>query len=324
MKKSENDKLPLPSTTYRYTLDLDRISTFTQSCLNDALHFLIDMQESHLSGETCTTECTDGMCIQTCRGTIAKVVRLGASRISAGLGVIPADSSLAGMIEHTLLKPDATPEEVKKLCDEAQKFGFASVIVNPTYVNLAVDTLVGSGVRVGTVIGFPLGATLPEVKAFETINTIKKGADEIDMMINVGALKAKDYPFVTEDIQGVVEICHTWSILTKVIIETALLTNEEKVIACLLAEVAGADFIKTSSGFGPGGATLEDVALIRRIVNPNVGVKASGGIRTLEQARKVIDAGATRLGTSAGILIERELQDEVVSSGVVLQADLRR
>ncbi|MCX6056066.1 MAG: deoxyribose-phosphate aldolase [Chloroflexi bacterium] len=207
------------------------------------------------------------------------------------------------MIDHTLLKPDATSDKIAQLCFEARKYHFASVCVNPTHVKLCADLLRGSDVKVCTVIGFPLGATSAEVKVFETRNALENGATEIDMVINIGALKAGESELVARDIRGVVETAHPAHALVKVIIETALLTDEEKVIACLLAKEAGANYVKTSTGFSGGGATVHDIALMRKTVGPTIGVKASGGIHSLEDAEALIAAGATRIGASAGVKI---------------------
>jgi deoxyribose-phosphate aldolase len=213
---------------------------------------------------------------------------------------------LASMIDHTLLKPEASEPQIRQLCDEAKRYGFATVCVNPAYVKLCAVLLNGSPVRVCTVIGFPLGATLSEVKAFETQQTIVNGAAEIDMVINIGALKSKDDEQVARDIAGVVRVAHTAGALVKVILEAALLTDEEKVKACQLAQAAGADFVKTSTGFGPGGATVHDVALMRQTVGPDMGIKAAGGIRTLTDALAMIEAGANRIGASASVKIMAE------------------
>ncbi|PKR85345.1 deoxyribose-phosphate aldolase [Heyndrickxia camelliae] len=210
--------------------------------------------------------------------------------------------SLAQMIDHTLLKANATKAEVQKLAEEAKEYSFASVCVNPTWVKTAAEILKDTPVKVCTVIGFPLGATTSEVKAFEAKNAIENGATEIDMVINIGALKDKQYEMVEKDIQAVVEAAKGKA-LTKVIIETCLLTDEEKEIACQLSVKAGADFVKTSTGFSTGGATAEDVALMRKTVGPKIGVKASGGVRSLEDAEKMIKAGATRIGASSGVAI---------------------
>jgi deoxyribose-phosphate aldolase len=213
---------------------------------------------------------------------------------------------LASMIDHTLLKPEATEAQVVQLCDEAKQYRFASVCVNPTYVKLCAQRLQGSPARVCTVIGFPLGACLPEVKAYETQQALKDGATEIDMVINVGALKSKHHDLVKRDISAVVQVAHEAGALVKVIIEAALLTDEEKVLVCQLAQQAGADYVKTSTGFGPGGATVDDVALMRRTVGLTMGIKAAGGIRTLADAQKMIEAGATRIGASASVKIMAE------------------
>ncbi|KAA9014548.1 deoxyribose-phosphate aldolase [Niallia endozanthoxylica] len=211
--------------------------------------------------------------------------------------------NVAGMIDHTLLKADATKNEVMKLLEEAKQYQFASVCVNPTWVKTAAEFLHDTPqVKVCTVIGFPLGATTSEVKAFETKNAIENGATEVDMVINIGALKDQDYDAVEEDIKAVVDAAKGKA-LTKVIIETSLLTDEEKVKACELAVKAGADFVKTSTGFSTGGATASDVALMRKTVGPDIGVKASGGVRSVEDAEAVIQAGANRIGASSGVKI---------------------
>ncbi len=250
--------------------------------------------------------CTDGSCVQHCREHVAQVVQAGASRVTAVLGARPADTNLAGMIDHTLLKPDASQDQIAQLCYEARTHSFASVCVNPAHVRLCAQLLKGSNVDVCTVVGFPLGATPATVKAYETQQAIRDGASEIDMVINIGALKSRDYRAVLEDIGAVVRAAHAGNALVKVIIEAALLTDEEKVIASQLAKAAGADYVKTSTGFGPGGATVEDVALMRRVVGPDIGVKAAGGVRNLADARALIAAGATRLGASAGVRIVKE------------------
>jgi deoxyribose-phosphate aldolase len=234
---------------------------------------------------------------------VQPVINAGADRVASTLGMAPVDEALSHMIDHTLLKPDATHDQIAQLCYEARKYQFASVCVNPTNVALCSELLKGSQVLVCTVIGFPLGATPTEVKVFETQQAIRDGATEVDMVINVGALKSKDYELVEQDIASVARVCHAQNAILKVIIEAALLTDEEKVAACQLAKVAGAEFVKTSTGFGPGGATPEDVALMRRVVGPNIGVKAAGGIRTFEDAQKMIQAGATRIGASASVKI---------------------
>jgi len=214
--------------------------------------------------------------------------------------------NVASMIDHTLLKADATKEQIEKLCAEAKEYQFASVCVNPTWVKLSSQLLQGSNVEICTVIGFPLGASTSETKAFETKNAIGNGATEIDMVINIGALKNNDVATVEKDIKSVVNAAKGKAI-TKVIIETCLLSDEEKVRVCQLAVKTGADFVKTSTGFSTGGATVNDVALMRKTVGPGIGVKASGGIRSLADTQKMIDAGATRIGASAGVEIVSEL-----------------
>ncbi len=228
--------------------------------------------------------------------------------------VIPSDTKitrkqLAKMIDHTLLRPDATKHDIEKLCKEAIEYGFYSVVVNPSYVSLAVSLLKNTDIHVATVIGFPFGATLPEVKAFEAEQVLRLGADEIDMVINIGALKNHEYELVKKDIHGVVDIAHKHNALVKVIIETCYLTDDEKIIACKIAEEAGADFVKTSTGFGSGGATVHDVELMRKTVSRKVGVKAAGGIHTAEQALAMIKAGATRIGASRSVEIINSLKE---------------
>jgi deoxyribose-phosphate aldolase len=209
---------------------------------------------------------------------------------------------MASLIDHTALKPDTTKQQIEQLCAEAAKHGFASVCVNPTWVKMAAELLRESSVKVCTVIGFPLGASTTETKVFETENAITGGATEVDMVINIGALKSGDAGLVEQDIRAVVEAAGAEA-LTKVIIETALLSDEEKVQACELAKAAGADFVKTSTGFASGGATAEDVALMRKTVGPDIGVKASGGVRDRKTADEMVRAGATRIGASAGVAI---------------------
>jgi len=213
--------------------------------------------------------------------------------------------SMASVIDHTILKPEATKEDVKKLCQEAVKYGFASVCVNPCYAKFTAEQLKGSNVKTCVVIGFPLGANTTEVKAFETKKAVDDGAEEVDMVINVGALKNGEDQVVLNDIKAVVEAAAGKAIV-KVILETCLLNREEKIKACLLAKEAGAHFVKTSTGFNKGGATVEDVELMRKTVGDQMGVKASGGIRTYEDALAMIKAGATRIGASASVKIVGE------------------
>ena len=214
----------------------------------------------------------------------------------------------AAMIDHTLLKAEATRDQIKKLCEEAKQYGFASVCVNPTWVKYAAELLEGAESVVCTVIGFPLGANTPAVKAFETKDAIANGASEIDMVINIGAMKNGEFDLVREDIKAVVDAAN--GTLVKVIIETSLLTDEEKVKACELAVLAGADFVKTSTGFSTGGATAEDIALMRKTVGPEIGVKASGGVRSLEDMKLMVENGATRIGASSGVAIMNGLTSE--------------
>jgi deoxyribose-phosphate aldolase len=213
---------------------------------------------------------------------------------------------LARMIDHTLLKPEATPAEVEQICKEAIEFNFASVCINPSYVKLAKERLRGSNVKVCTVIGFPLGATTTKSKVCEAEEAIANGAQEVDMVINIGRLKSREYDYVESDIREVASTAHLNGAIMKAIIETCLLTDDEKEKACLLARNAGADFVKTSTGFNKGGATAADVALMRRVVGDKMGVKASGGVRSYEDAIRMIENGATRIGTSSGVRIISE------------------
>jgi deoxyribose-phosphate aldolase len=226
---------------------------------------------------------------------------VGAMRVGAmpGIGEVPAD--LAKLIDHTLLKPEATRDEVVKLCEEARKYKFASVCVNTTWVPLCKSLLAGSGVMVCCVVGFPLGAMAPTAKAYEARDAVRQGAQEVDMVINIGALKSKDYETVFEDICRVVKASGNAGV--KVILETSALDTNEKIIGCTLSKLAGAAFVKTSTGFGKGGATVEDVQLMRSIVGGELGVKASGGVRTVEDAIKMAQAGANRIGASASVAI---------------------
>lgn len=240
-----------------------------------------------------------------CPDRLAGVLEAGATRI--GLHATGgAAGSVAAMIDHTLLKPDATRKEIETLCREAADYSFATVCVNPTWVAACAQLLRGTGVAVTSVVGFPLGATTPDVKHYETRRAIFDGAREIDMVINIGALKSGDLRLVERDIEGVTTPCREASALSKVIIEAALLTDEEKITACTLAKAAGADYVKTSTGFGPGGATAADVALMRRVVGDEMGVKAAGGVRDLEGLKAMVAAGATRIGASAGVRIVQE------------------
>jgi deoxyribose-phosphate aldolase len=285
--------------------DSENVRKIVEIVTREVLLALAEDEQRHqnVHGESCTEECADGVCVKTCFDRVGRVISAGAERITSSLGGIPHDPSVAGMIDHTLLKPDATPDQVAQLCYEARKFNFASVCVNPSYVKLCADLLKGSPVKVCTVIGFPLGASAPDVKMFETETALREGATEIDMVINIGALKGRDYTLVARDIAGVVHVAHEAGALVKVIIETALLNEEEKITACLLAKEAGADYVKTSTGFSGGGATVADIALMRRVVGPEMGVKASGGVKDYADAKSLMDAGATRIGASAGVKI---------------------
>ncbi len=258
---------------------------------------------------------SEDVCPTFCEADVRRIVDAGAQRIGIVLGETATARDWAGLIDHTLLKPEASEADIKKLCDEAAEFGFASVCVNPGWVRKAVEFLKGSGVPVCTVIGFPLGATLPDVKAYEARRAIFNGAREVDMVINIGALKSGDDCLVEDDIRAVVVSAHENGILCKVIIETALLTDEEKVRACLAAKSAGADFVKTSTGFAKGGATANDVALMRHTVGDALGVKASGGVKGIDDARAMFEAGATRIGASVGVKIAQE------ASGVKTNGD---
>ena len=230
------------------------------------------------------------------------LLQLGAARIGSHPAFPSVSQNLAPFIDHTLLKPDALPQQVEKLCQEAKQYSFASVCINPCYVKFSADLLQNSTVKVCTVIGFPLGATTTPVKAYEAQVAVSEGAHEVDMVIPVGALKSKGYHYVEKDIAAVVAAVPS-SVVVKVIIETALLNDEEKIKACELAKNAGADFVKTSTGFGPGGATAADVALMRKVVGSTMGVKASGGIRDQKDAELMIKAGASRIGASASVRI---------------------
>ena len=248
-----------------------------------------------------------------CPNRLQGVIDAGAAR----LGVHATGGALAGVagvIDHTLLKPDASQKEIDQLCREAAEFKFATVCVNPAWVSRCAANLRGSSVGVCSVVGFPLGATTGDVKAYETRRAIFDGAREIDMVINVGALKSGDLATVERDIEAVTTPCRDCGVVSKVIIEAALLTDEEKVTACTLAKAAGADFVKTSTGFGPGGATVADVALMRRVVGDDMGVKAAGGVRDLEGLKAMVDAGASRVGASAGVKIVQQSKGKSVAT----------
>lgn len=249
-----------------------------------------------------------------CPTRLQTVIDAGAARLgfhaSAG-----ASGNVASVIDHTLLKPDATRQEIETLCREAAQYGFATVCVNPAWVATCASLLRGTGVGVCSVVGFPLGATLSDVKHLETHRVIADGAREVDMVINIGALKSGDLRTVERDIEAVTGPCLQHHVVSKVIIETAYLTDDEKVSACALAKAARADFVKTSTGFGPGGATVGDVALMRRVVGDDMGVKAAGGVRDLEGLKAMVAAGASRVGASAGVKIVQQSAGGAVGSG---------
>jgi deoxyribose-phosphate aldolase len=277
----------------------------------DELQRLIDTIVSELTAAARPqTRCAchsvlDDCCPDRLRG----VLDAGATRVGL-YATGGAPPGVASMIDHTLLKPDATRMNIEDLCREAAQFKFATVCVNPTWVSLCSKLLAGSGVGVCTVVGFPLGATTGDVKGYETQRAIFDGAREIDMVINIGALKSGDLRVVERDIEAVVSPCRSCGVLSKVIIEAALLTDDEKVTACTLAKAAGADYVKTSTGFASGGATAADVALMRRVVGAEMGVKAAGGVRDLEGMKAMIAAGATRVGASAGVKIVQQARGE--------------
>lgn len=252
-----------------------------------------------------------GHCLFHKKDAVKNIIDSGAERISTSIGIPePVDIDIARMIDHTLLKPEATLDEIKKLCEEARQFHFASVCVNPGYVKYCYEQLKNSDVKVCTVIGFPLGATTTETKRFEAHQAIENGAKELDMVINIGRLKSGDYNYVFNDIQQIVLEAKPKKVIVKVIIETCLLSDEEKIKACLISKEAGADFVKTSTGFSKGGATAGDIALMRYVVGGSMGVKASGGVRSREDAELMIASGADRIGASASVKIVQNIKDE--------------
>jgi deoxyribose-phosphate aldolase len=274
----------------------------------------IILQELAAAGAVAPARCpchgfSSDCCPHQVRGVLAAgACRLGLHAAGGGAGEV------AGLIDHTLLKADATAEEIEKLCREAAEFRFATVCVNPTWVAFARRMLGGSSIGVCSVVGFPLGATTPDVKHYETRRAIFDGASEIDMVLNIGALKSGDLRLVEQDIEAVTTPCRDHGVVSKVIIEAALLTDEEKVTASTLTKAGGADFVKTSTGFGPGGATVADVTLMRRVVGADMGVKAAGGVRDLEQVKAMVAAGASRIGASAGVRIIKESRGESVAT----------
>jgi len=242
-------------------------------------------------------------CVQTCARNTKTIIAAGADRVSASERLTKIDPTVAALIDHTILKPEATRADVAKVCREARQYNFASVCVNPYWVPLVRAELAGSPVKVCTVVGFPLGATSTEAKVAEAAAAVRAGAQEVDMVINVGALRSGDHEAVKLDIAQVVKVSHEAGAIVKVILETALLDDNQKAVACTLSKLAGADFVKTSTGFGPSGATAHDIALMRSVVGPEMGVKASGGIRTLHDLQTMTAAGATRIGASASVKI---------------------
>jgi deoxyribose-phosphate aldolase len=274
----------------------------------------IIVEELAAAGRQAPAQCTcHGVLYDCCPGRVGLVIDAGASRL--GLHATGGSTgAVSGLIDHTLLKADATRHDIEELCREAAEFRFATVCVNPAWVALASRLLHGTGVGVCSVVGFPLGATTPDVKHYETRRAIFDGATEIDMVINVGALKSGDLRLVERDIEAVAAPCRECGVVSKVIIEAALLTDDEKVAACTLSKAAGADFVKTSTGFGPGGATAADVALMRRVVGADMGVKAAGGVRDYDQVKAMVAAGATRVGASAGVRILKESRGDLQPS----------
>jgi deoxyribose-phosphate aldolase len=240
---------------------------------------------------------------------IKNIIDFGAERITTGLGIQDGEikiNDIARMIDHTILKQDSTEEQVSKICEEARKYSFATVCVNPCWVAFCAEKLKGTPVKVCTVIGFPLGASCIKTKEYETQNVIDDGAKEIDMVINIGKLKSKDYDYVFNDVNKVALVCKKNNALLKVIIEACLLTDEEKIAACIISKEAGADFVKTSTGFSTSGATVGDVALMRKVVGSALGVKAAGGIKTYEDMMAMVESGADRVGASASVKIISE------------------
>jgi deoxyribose-phosphate aldolase len=282
------------------------------------LQRLIQMVVEEVAAATRRTGDTPSRCachsvmFECCPDRLRGVLDAGATRL--GLHASGGVGSVAAMIDHTLLKPDATRQDIEVLCHEAREYAFASVCVNPTWVAACARLLHASDVKVCSVVGFPLGATTADAKQYETRRAIFDGAREIDMVINVGALKSGDVRLVEQDIEAVTMPCRDAGVLSKVIIEAALLTDEEKVTACTLAKAAGADYVKTSTGFGPGGATVADVALMRRVVGEEMGVKAAGGVRDYEGLKAMVAAGATRVGASAGVRIVQESRGQQLTA----------
>ena len=287
------------------------ISNFSVEQITNAILAALTKNSVPLSGLGAGDACAECyLCAQKCPEKVRAIVNAGASRITAASGVTAVPNDIAKYIDHTILKPEATPAEIEKLCKEAAEYHFAAVCINPPYVKQCAQILRGTEVAIAVVVGFPLGAHTTEAKVFETQQAITDGATEIDMVINIGALKAKQDDLVRADIRAVCDAAHRQGAHVKVIIEAALLNDEEKVRACVLSKEVGADFVKTSTGFSTGGATVHDVELMSRAVNGELGVKAAGGIKTLEQAEAMIHAGATRIGASAGVKIVQEAREK--------------
>lgn len=283
---------------------IDRITGEVMRKLQSSSSGQVETTSPFLSSCTATTaECINcNLCVTLNPTGVKSILDGGASRVSATIGVVNVPADVAPYIDHTLLKPEATQDQFAQLCDEAMEYNFYSVCVNPYWVEYCARRLRGKDVKVCSVIGFPLGATSSRTKGFETRNAIESGASEIDMVINIGALKSGNLRAVEDDIRSVIRACRTTTI-TKVIIEICLLTDDEKVLACEISKNAGANFVKTSTGFAKGGATAKDIALMRRVVGPKMGVKASGGVRTFDDAKLMIQSGATRIGASASVKI---------------------
>jgi deoxyribose-phosphate aldolase len=312
-QKKESTRSP-DSTTEISENDLTEIAQRVNQLLDQT-----DITPAESSGTHCDTDmiCRCGVCVERMPETIRQFIDYGVDRIgyhdATGCDCVPED--IAHCIDHTFLKPDASEADIRKLCAEAREYKFASVCVSPSYVPLVAKELAGSPVKVCTVVGFPSGAHMPEIKALETRRAIRDGAEEIDMVINIGALKSGDGELVYRDILRVSEACEDGGAISKVIIEAALLTDDEKVRACELAQKARANYVKTSTGFGPHGATAEDVALMSNVVaSSGIGVKAAGGIRTYEDVQKMILAGATRIGASAGIKIVQQAKEVTLTN----------
>jgi deoxyribose-phosphate aldolase len=282
---------------------LDRLNPLDKDRIIKLIDEVLKETNAHLCCEN--GYCSDNLCVVHNQNGVRTVVQSGADRITTGVGLKGGnfDLSLARMIDHTLLKPEATKQQVEELCAEAKQYSFASVCINPSFVKLCAQLLRGTSVKVCTVIGFPLGSTSTEAKTFEAEQAMRDGARELDMVLNVGMLKSGENSYVEGDIRSVAQAVHRSGALLKVILETGLLTDEEKVRACVLVKRAGSDFVKTSTGFAKGGATAGDIRLMRKVVGSGLGVKASGGVRTQEQARELIESGADRIGASASVKI---------------------